>query len=274
MTSARSKTNDRIASLGSLLCVGLDSDPAKIPSLFFKMENPVLAFNRAVIRATREHAAAYKINTAFYESRGLEGLKDMEGTLAEIPAECLSIADAKRADIGNTSKHYARAFFETWNFDSITVAPYMGSDSLEPFFAYGRKLVFVLCLTSNAGSRDFEELGMHDGRPLYRAVLERVNEWQRNGNAGIVVGATKEGLLSELRREAPGLFFLIPGVGAQGGSLQHAVEYGTDDSRRNALINVSRALIYPEGTFSSIDEYEEAVRHEAKKLHDEMKRVM
>jgi orotidine-5'-phosphate decarboxylase len=270
MSSARIKTNERIAAIGSMLCVGLDSDPSKIPAVFGVMDRPVLEFNRAVIRATREHAAAYKVNTAFYESRGMTGMRDLEGTLEALPPECLSIADAKRADIGNTSRQYAKAFFEAWPFDSITVAPYMGFDSLEPFFEYDDKLVFVLCLTSNPGSGDFEEQVMQDGRPLYRTVLDRVRGWQRNGNAGIVVGATKAGLLEELRVEAPDLFFLIPGVGAQGGSMHDAVTQGADAAGRSAVVNVSRALIFPEGEFRSVEEFESAVGREAKILHDAM----
>jgi len=257
-----------------MLCVGLDSDASKIPDLFRSMERPVLEFNRAVIRATAAHAAAYKVNTAFYESRGLAGMRDLEATLQALPPECLSIADAKRADIGNTSRQYAKAFFEAWPFDAITVAPYMGFDSLEPFFEYDDKLVFVLCLTSNPGSRDFEEQIMPDGRPLYRAVLDRVRSWQRNGNAGIVVGATKAGLLQELREEAPDLFFLIPGVGAQGGSMQKAVEEGGDPDRRSAVVNVSRSLIFPAGDFRSIEEFEVAVAREAAILHGDMNSLL
>jgi orotidine-5'-phosphate decarboxylase len=274
MSSARDKANRRIASLQSMLCVGLDSDPSKIPSLFHSMERPVLEFNRAVIRATAAHAAAYKVNTAFYESRGLAGMRDLEETLQALPPECLSIADAKRADIGNTSRHYAKAFFEAWPFDAITVAPYMGFDSLEPFFEYDDKLVFVLCLTSNPGSADFEERILGDGRPLYRAVLDRVRSWQRNGNAGIVVGATKAGLLQELRQDAPELFFLIPGVGAQGGSMQEAVNQGADPDRLSAVVNVSRALIFPKGDFQSVEEFEDAVRREAVSLHSDMKDIL
>jgi orotidine-5'-phosphate decarboxylase len=274
MSTARNKTNERIASIRSMLCVGLDSDLSKIPALFRSMEHPVLEFNRSVIRATAAHAVAYKVNTAFYESRGIAGMRDLDATLQALPPECLSIADAKRADIGNTSRQYAKAFFEAWPFDAITVAPYMGFDSLEPFFDYDDKLVFVLCLTSNPGSRDFEEQIMQDGRPLYRTVLDRVRGWQRNGNAGIVVGATKTGLLQELRQEASDLFFLIPGVGAQGGSMQEAVEQGADPDRRSAVVNVSRALIFPEGEFRSIEEFEAAVTHEAVKLHDDMKAML
>lgn len=274
MSAARNKTNERIASLKSVLCVGLDSDPARFPALFGSMERPVLEFNRAVIRATREHAVAYKVNTAFYESRGMSGMRDLGDTLESLPPECLSIADAKRADIGNTSRQYAKAFFESWPFDSITVAPYMGFDSLEPFFEYEDKLVFVLCLTSNPGSRDFEEQVLHDGRPMYRAVLDRVRQWQRNGNAGIVVGATKPGLLEELRRDAPDLFFLIPGVGAQGGSLDDAVTQGADAGRRSAVVNVSRALIFPDGEFRSVEEFEAAVAREAAALHGGMNRML
>jgi orotidine-5'-phosphate decarboxylase len=274
MRSARNKANDRIAAIRSMLCVGLDSEWSKIPALFHTMERPVTEFNKAVIRATRNHAVAYKVNTAFYESRGIQGMRDLEETLLALPPECLSIADAKRADIGNTSRQYAKAFFESWPFDSITVAPYMGFDSLEPFFGFDDKLVFVLCLTSNPGSRDFEEQLMQDGRPLYRAVLDRVKLWQKNGNAGIVVGATKPGLLQELRQDAPDLFFLIPGVGAQGGSMQEAVSQGADPERRSAVVNVSRSLVFPDGEFRTVESFEEAVAREAGRLHESMSHML
>ncbi|NTW70102.1 MAG: orotidine-5'-phosphate decarboxylase [Chlorobiaceae bacterium] len=278
MSLARDKANSRISSLKSLLCVGLDSDPDKIPAPFSGYENPVFEFNRTVIRATSDVAAAYKINTAFYEARGVPGLQDMEKTLGVIPEAIMTIADAKRADIGNTSRKYAQAFFDHWSFDAVTVAPYMGFDSLEPFFAYEDKLVFVLCLTSNEGSADFEEQLMLDGTPLYRSVLGKVSSWSRSENGGVVVGATKSSQLGEIRRQAPGLFFLMPGVGAQGGSLDEAVDLGVDTDRQSALINVSRALIYPEapasGSFLSIDDYERAVAEEAKKIHDAMRRVL
>ena len=278
MSSVRDKANSRISALKSLLCVGLDSDPQKIPKVFSAYQNPVLEFNRSIIRATSDVAIAYKLNTAFYEARGIAGLQDMEQTLRLIPDACLTIADAKRADIGNTSKMYAQAFFDHWCFDALTVAPYMGFDSLEPFFAYEDKLIFVLCLTSNEGSADFEERDMADGTPLYRSVLGKVALWSRNGNGGVVVGATKSNLLGEIRRDAPGLFLLIPGVGAQGGSLQAAVNLGVDGNRQSAVINVSRALIYPSagdaGSFSSLDDYEKAVADEASKIHNEMRLVL
>ncbi|MEI7694271.1 MAG: orotidine-5'-phosphate decarboxylase [Chlorobium sp.] len=274
MSSVREKANSRISLLKSLLCVGLDSDPEKIPKLFSSYKNPVLEFNRAIIRATSECAVAYKLNTAFYEARGVSGLRDMEETLKSIPDSCMTIADAKRADIGNTSRMYAQAFFEHWSFDAITVAPYMGFDSLEPFFAYEEKLVFVLCLTSNEGSKDFEEQPMADGHPLYRTVLGKVAQWSKGGNGGVVVGATKSNLLGEIRRNAPGLFLLIPGVGAQGGSLEDAVNHGVDAGRQSAVINVSRALIYPSGSFSGVDDYEEAISSEALKIWGEMRRVL
>ena len=274
MSSVRDKANSRISALKSLLCVGLDSDPQKIPKVFSAYQNPVLEFNRSIIRATSDVAIAYKLNTAFYEARGIAGLQDMEQTLRLIPDACLTIADAKRADIGNTSKMYAQAFFDHWCFDALTVAPYMGFDSLEPFFAYEDKLIFVLCLTSNEGSADFEERDMADGTPLYRSVLGKVALWSRNGNGGVVVGATKSVLLGEIRRDAPGLFLLIPGVGAQGGSLQEAVNLGVDGKRQSAVINVSRALIYPSsgvaGSFSCIDDYEQVVADEASKIHNAM----
>jgi orotidine-5'-phosphate decarboxylase len=274
MSAVRDKANLRISSRQSLLCVGLDSDPEKIPAVFSRLQDPVSAFNRSVIRATKDVAVAYKLNTAFYEARGTRGLVDMEKTLEVIPPECMTIADAKRADIGNTSRMYARAFFEHWPFDAVTVAPYMGFDSLEPFFAYTEKLVFVLCLTSNDGSRDFEEQRLHDGRPLYEAVLEKVDAWQRQGNGGVVIGATKSSLLGELRRKAPALFFLVPGVGAQGGSLDDAVRAGVDVQGEGAVINVSRSLIYPAGDFASIEAYEAAVAGEAKKIHQSMLLVL
>jgi orotidine-5'-phosphate decarboxylase len=274
MSAARNKANEQISAKHSLLCVGLDSDPEKVPGLFRSMRRPVVEFNNAVIRATRHYAAAYKINTAFYEARGLEGLRDMEESLEHVPCECLSIADAKRADIGNTSKMYARAFFEHWNFDAVTVAPYMGFDSLEPFFAYEEKLVFVLCLTSNPGSADFEERLLDDGRPLYRTVLDKVRSWGRSANAGIVVGATKSSELELIRNEAPDLFMLIPGVGAQGGSLGESTRLGVDENRRSALINVSRGVIYPEGRFESVGQFEDAVREKAAELQKEMAAVL
>ena len=274
MSSVREKANSRISALKSLLCVGLDSDPMKIPPIFSSYQNPVLEFNRAVIRATADYAVAYKLNTAFYEARGVNGLQDMEQTLTAIPEHCMTIADAKRADIGNTSKMYAQAFFEHWSFDALTVAPYMGFDSLEPFFAYEEKLVFVLCLTSNAGSADFEEQAMVNGMPLYHNVLDKVASWSRNGNGGVVVGATKSNVLGDIRRNAPGLFLLIPGVGAQGGSLEDAVNLGVDANRQSAIINVSRALIYPSGTFATLDEYEQAVATEAANICNEMQWVL
>ena len=262
----------------SLLCVGLDSDPDKIPAVFSRYKSPVLEFNRAIIRATSDVAVAYKINTAFYESRGISGLKDMEKTIFDIPDAILTIADAKRADIGNTSKKYAQAFFEHWPFDSVTVAPYMGFDSLEPFFAYEDKLVFVLCLTSNGGSVDFEEQPMQTGKPLYCSVLNKVATWSRNENGGVVVGATKSELLGKIRCEAPNLFLLIPGVGAQGGSLEEAVELGVDGNRQSAVINISRSLIYPavlpSKSFLDIDDYERTIATEVSKIHDRMKLVL
>jgi len=274
MSAVRDKTNRRITALQSLLCVGLDSDPEKIPKVFFKYENPVLEFNCSVIRATCDVAVAYKLNTAFYEARGISGLQDMEKTLRNIPDTVMTIADAKRADIGNTSRMYAQAFFEHWPFDALTVAPYMGFDSLEPFFAFEDKLIFVLALTSNKGSEDFEEQPMQNGLPLYRTVLGKVASWSRNGNAGVVAGATKSTLLEEIRREFPGLFLLIPGVGAQGGSLEDAVNFGVDGKRQSAVINISRSLIYPSGSFSDVDDYERTVAGEASKIHDEMKSVL
>ncbi len=273
MNAARNKVNEQISVKRSLLCVGLDSDIEKIPAIFRQKERPVLEFNRSVIRATREHAVAYKINTAFYEARGVEGIQDMQDTLENLPCESLSIADAKRADIGNTSKKYAQAFFDHWGFDALTVAPYMGYDSLEPFFNYDQKLIFVLCLTSNPGSADFEEQQLQSGTALYEAVLGSVQKWERNGNAGIVVGATKSSQLRDIRKAAPGMFFLIPGVGAQGGSLRESSALGVDERQQGALVNVSRGIIYPDGDFDSFEAFEYAVNMKAATLHDEMQSI-
>lgn len=240
----KEKLNSLIAAKKSMLCIGLDPDLEKIPPLFLKMSDPVAAFNRAVIEATHQFAVAYKPNFAFYESRGAAGLGELERTLEFIPETCITIADAKRADIGNTSKHYATAFFEIWKFDCVTVPPYMGYDSISPFLSYSDKLTFILCLTSNSGSQDFEEAKLENGQRLYERVLEKAVEWNKSGNVGVVVGATKPEQLAELRKAAPGLVFLIPGVGAQGGDLRAAVRNGIDANGGSALINLSRAILY------------------------------
>lgn len=226
----------------SVLCVGLDTDLSKIPTHLLEEEDPAFAFNKAVIDATKDYAVAYKINTAFYEAQGIVGWQTMERTLHYIPKHIFSIADAKRGDIGNTSEQYARTFFHTYPYDSVTVAPYMGEDSVKPFLQFESKWAIVLGLTSNAGSADFQ-LQMCGEEPLYKKVLKTVASWGNPGNIMFVVGATREEQLSEIRQLLPDHFFLVPGVGAQGGDVQTVCSNAMNKDA-GLLINVSRGIIY------------------------------
>jgi len=226
----------------SLLCVGLDTDPGKIPHHLFSEEDPVFAFNKAIIDATKDYAVAYKINTAFYEAQGLKGWVSLGKTLDYIPKDLFTIADAKRGDIGNTSEQYARAFFLTYPFDSVTVAPYMGADSVQPFLGFPGKWVIVLGLTSNAGSADFQ-LHPSGAELLYEKVLRTVAGWGTPDNLMFVVGATRKEQLQHIRSLLPEHFFLIPGVGAQGGDVATVCKYALNKDA-GVLINVSRAIIY------------------------------
>lgn len=255
----KERLNALIEQKKSFLCVGLDPDVRKIPTFFLRMQEPVLEFSRAIVNATSDLAIAYKPNFAFYEALGLKGLHALDALMHELPKSAIAIADAKRADIGNTSRLYAAAFFETWGFDAATVPPYMGYDSIEPFLSYKEKMTLILCLTSNGGAQDFQERRMDDGKTLYEAVLEKALEWNQFDNVGLVVGANRPEELKRLREKAQRLCFLIPGVGAQGGSLEESVRFGADASQKSALINVGRAIIYPEGEFSSLAEFEKAV---------------
>jgi orotidine-5'-phosphate decarboxylase len=227
----------------SLLCIGLDTDINKLPNCIKNSQNPILEFNSRIIEKTKDIVSAYKINIAFYESEGKTGWDTLEKTLELIPKDILTIADAKRGDIGNTSELYARAFFDNMSFDSITVNPYLGYDSVQPFLNYKNKGVFILALTSNRGSQDFQYLNI-DGNPLYEKVVEKVNEWNKDSNCAIVVGATHPDELKKLREKAPNLPFLIPGIGSQGGDIESTVKYGCNKDKKLALINVSRAIIY------------------------------
>lgn len=233
----------------SFLCVGLDTDITKIPKHLLGEKDPVFAFNKAIIDATLAHCISYKINTAFYESRGIPGWESLGKTLAYIPKTHFTIADAKRGDIGNTSAQYARTFFETFPFDSVTVAPYMGEDSIRPFLEYENKWTIVLGLTSNAGSHDFQQLslsGQNKEKKLYESVLEKVSGWGTPSNLMFVVGATKASDLRHIRTILPDHFLLVPGVGAQGGSLQEVAEYGWNKDG-GLLVNASRAIIFAGG---------------------------
>ena len=260
------KLNELIQKKRSLLCVGLDSDLEKIPNFLLSEIDPLLTFNKAIIEATCDYAAAYKLNIAFYESLGLPGWELLERTLSAIPDNILILADAKRADIENTGKKYAETYFRTYNFDAITVNPYMGMDSVTPFLEYESKGVFILCLTSNPGSTDFQYLKV-DNQPLYSIVAQKVTEWNfLYGNCGLVVGGTHAHEIKEIRDIAPHLPFLVPGVGAQGGNLEKAVEYATDEKGMSALINASRTILYA----SAGQDFAEAAHERAKQLRDQI----
>jgi orotidine-5'-phosphate decarboxylase len=232
----------RIKSKKSYLCVGLDTDIEKIPAHLLAERDPVFQFNKAIIDATRDLCVAYKINTAFYEALGLAGWEAMEKTVDYIGDEHFKIADAKRGDIGNTSYQYAKAFFETMPFDAITVAPYMGEDSVRPFLEYTDKWAIVLGLTSNKGAQDFELLPVGQGL-LYENVLQSVSRWGNAGNLMFVIGATRADELLNIRSLVPDHFFLVPGIGAQGGSLKDISEKAMNKDV-GILVNASRAIIY------------------------------
>jgi orotidine-5'-phosphate decarboxylase len=233
----------------SYLCVGLDTDINIIPDHLKKLDDPVFEFNKAIIDATLPYSIAYKPNIAFYESMGSAGWQSLEKTLAYLPAEVFTIADAKRGDIGNTSKMYARAFFDQeqsgLSFDSITVAPYMGEDSVKPFLQFKNKWVILLALTSNQGSINFQHL-KSDGIPLYQNVLQISQQWGGPEQMMYVVGATQAEKLAEIRKIAPEHFLLVPGVGAQGGDLEAVSKYGFN-SQCGLLVNSSRGIIYASG---------------------------
>lgn len=232
----------QIRSKKSNLCIGLDTDIQKIPPILLKEKDPVFAFNKAIVEATHDLCVAYKPNIAFYESMGPSGWESLAKTLEIIPDPLFTIADAKRGDIGNTSEMYAKTFFETFGFDAITVAPYMGEDSVKPFLQYPGKWVIVLGLTSNKGSNDFQQL-ICDGKPLYEQVLNKVSQWGHPGNLMFVTGATHSESFEHLRALLPHHFFLVPGVGTQGGDLEGILNHGQNKDS-GLLINVARDIIY------------------------------
>jgi orotidine-5'-phosphate decarboxylase len=254
----------------SFLCVGLDTDPAKVPHFLRKENDPVFEFNKQIIEATAPFAVAYKPNLAFYESQGPRGLESLQKTLEWIPNDIFTIADAKRADIGNTSDMYARAFFETMQFDAITIAPYMGEDSVAPFLQYDGKWVILLALTSNKGSDDFQLLKVGGAdRRLFEEVLRKSAEWGSEESMMYVVGATKAEKLMDIRKIVPNHFLLIPGIGAQGGDLEKVAKYGmTSDC--GLLVNSSRSIIYA----SEDHDFAIKARAEAKKLQVQMERYL
>jgi orotidine-5'-phosphate decarboxylase len=256
----------------SFLCVGLDTDLELIPKFLLDFEDPVLEFNKRIIDATHDLCVAYKPNSAFYESRGIAGWKSLIDTSNYIPDTCLGIIDAKRGDIGNTSSMYAKAFFDHaasgMNFDAITIAPYMGSDSVKPFLAFEDKWVILLALTSNEGGKDFQFIDTEHGR-LFENVIQKANSWAGNDRMMYVVGATRAEEFLNIRKYAPDHFLLVPGVGAQGGSLQEVCKYGLSASC-GLLVNSSRSIIFA----SSGENFAERAREEAKKLQSEMSLIL
>ena len=255
----------------SFLCIGLDVDLTKIPQHLLEFEDPIFEFNKAIIDATHDLCVSYKPNMAFYEAYGLKGWQSLEKTITYINEkypEIFTIADAKRGDIGNTSTMYAKAFLEDLNFDSVTVAPYMGKDSVEPFLAFENKHTILLALTSNEGAFDFQTKNV-DGEELYKVVIETSKKWKNSQNLMYVIGATKADYFAEIRKLVPDSFLLVPGVGAQGGSLQEVCKYGMNDTI-GLLINSSRAIIYA----SSGEDFAQKAREEALKMQQEMEMII
>jgi orotidine-5'-phosphate decarboxylase len=261
----RSELIHQIFAKQSFLCVGLDPVMEKIPAHLLEFEDPIFEFNKRIIDATSESAVAYKPNTAFYEALGVKGWESLEKTIKYIPKECFIIADAKRGDIGNTSTAYAKTFFETLPCDAVTVAPYMGKDSVQPFLKFDGKWAIVLGLTSNEGANDFQYLANQNGQPLYAKVISTVMDWGTSENLMFVVGATRTEQLADIRRIAPEHFLLVPGVGAQGGSLDEVFSAGANKDC-GLLVNASRSIIYA-GTGT---DFEVAAKKEALNIQSEM----
>lgn len=268
MRMNRKELIKQIRNKETFLCVGLDPDIKKIPQHLLKEEDPIFAFNKAIIDATAPYCVSYKPNLAFYEAYGLEGMVSFKRTISYLKEnypDHFIIADAKRGDIGNTSKMYAQTFFEEYNVDALTVAPYMGADSVTPFLEYDGKWVILLALTSNKGSHDFQLTTDINGERLFEKVLKTSQQWGNDENMMYVVGATQGSMFEDIRKVAPNHFLLVPGVGAQGGSLQEVCKYGmTKDC--GLLVNSSRGIIYA----SNGEDFAEAAAMAAKKLQEEM----
>jgi orotidine-5'-phosphate decarboxylase len=244
----------------SLLCIGLDPNPDLMPKV------DILEFNKAIIDATQDLVCAYKPNLAFYEALGIEGLTILEKTVEHIPSDIPIIGDAKRGDIGNTAKAYAKALFSILGFDAATVNPYLGFDSIGPFISYQDKGVFILCRTSNPSAVDFQDLRCHNDSSLYETVAHKAKEWNVYGNIGLVVGATYPEELKKIRSICPVMCLLIPGIGAQGGDLASAVKYGVDAQGEKAVINVSRQVLYA----SRERDFAQAARNSAERIRNQI----
>jgi orotidine-5'-phosphate decarboxylase len=264
----RQVLHEQIQQKQSFLCVGLDADIHKLPKHLLTERDPILTFNRAIIDATSDLAVAYKPNLAFYESLGIRGWESLQNSLEYIPSECFTIADAKRGDIGNTADMYARTFFKTYAFDSVTVNPYMGKDSVTPFLAYEGKWAIVLGLTSNPGAADFQYFEGKDEK-LYTHAIKKMASWGSPDNLMFVVGATRAEEIASIRALVPDHFFLVPGVGAQGGSLSEVYKHGAN-KQVGLLVNASRSILYA----SSGKDFAEAARAEALRMQQEMAALM
>jgi len=261
----REQLFDQIQKKKSYLCIGLDSDLEKIPKHLLNHADPIFEFNKQIIDATKEFCVAYKPNMAFYEALGPKGWESLQKTINYIPKNIFTIADAKRGDIGNTSSLYAKAFFKQMNFDAITVAPYMGEDSVKPFLEFKNKWVILLAHTSNSGSADFQGVESKEGRKLYEEVILKSQEWATPDQLMYVVGATRADKIGEIRKLAPHYFLLVPGVGAQGGDLEAVSKFGMNQ-QCGLIVNSSRAIIYA----SSGENFAEAARGEASSVQQEM----
>jgi orotidine-5'-phosphate decarboxylase len=264
----RAQLHEQIKKKSSCLCVGLDTDLLKIPSHLKSASDPVFEFNKQIIDATHEFCVAYKPNVAFYEALGPRGWESLQKTLDYIPKDIFTIADAKRGDIGNTSALYARAFFEQMNFDSLTVAPYMGEDSVKPFLLKD-KWVILLAHTSNSGSNDFQTLEVASQRKLYEEVILKSQQWASADQLMFVVGATHPEKIKSIRALAPEHFFLVPGIGAQGGDLELVMKHGMND-QCGLLINSARDIIYASGD----KDFAKKAAEVARKVQVEMTRLM
>ena len=262
------KLNQVCSKKNSLVCVGLDVDLNKIPRFILDEDEPQVFFSKAIIDATIEYAAAYKINTAFFEAYGAKGWEAMAKIVNYLPEDVIKIADAKRGDIGNTSKLYARAFFEEMNFDAITINPYLGGDAVAPFLEDEEKGVFILCHTTNKGAEDFQKF--NDGKnAMYERVAEKVQQWNQKNNCGLVVGATYPEEMKHVRSLVPELPFLVPGLGAQGGDFELAIQYATDENGLGAIFNFSRGIIYR----SDGEDFAEAAGKKSNQVKEDIIRI-
>ena len=255
----------------SYVCVGLDTDINRIPkSIIGKCAKRIVLFNRDIIEATAEYVCAFKFNSAFYEAAGVPGIEALMESISIVPQGVLKILDVKRGDIGNTAEQYATAAFERFSVDAATINPYLGMDSIKPFLNYKTKGVFVLCLTSNPGSNDFQQLTLSDGKPLYIAVAQKMQEYNLLGNLGLVVGATHPEELADIRAAAPDMPFLIPGIGAQHGNVEKTVRAGIGKNNAPIIINASRSIIYA----SSDSDFLKAAQVQCRKLRDEIHSIV